>query len=78
MTKHHNQLHTEMLNSILNAPDGDIINYVAGAPHHEQVANALIKQNLRGYARIGTPNNDGKRVLPLGNFAATLRGAMNR
>ena len=65
MAKHHDQLYSEMFNGIFDTPNGDIINYMSGAPHHKQVADSLIKKDFRRNARIGTAYNYCKRVLPL-------------
>jgi hypothetical protein len=55
-----------MLGGILDAPDDQrVLRRVPGDPHHEQVAEALVEDDLGRDPRVGAPQDGGVRLLLL-------------
>src|SRR3954447_25051382 len=68
VTKHHDQLRTQMLHGVLDAAQDCIVHDVAGHTNDEQIAQTLIEKEFRWYSRIGTPEDDRKRMLSCNEF----------
>ena len=54
-----------MFRRIREALFSELIHAIAGHPHHEQVADALIEEQFRRHPRIGARQDRGERRLPL-------------
>ena len=54
MADDHNQAGAQMADRILDALQRQTIISVAGSPHDEEIADSLVKDDLRRHARIGT------------------------
>jgi hypothetical protein len=67
----HNESCAESLRSELDAPDLRRGNDVPSDTDNKQVTQALIEDDLRWHPRIGTAQNDGKRLLACRQFATT-------
>ena len=60
MPEHDDEWRAEMLHRILHGADREIVGDVAGDAHGEDVAEALIEQDLRRDPRIRAAQHDGK------------------
>jgi len=69
MAQHHHQARAESLGRELDAAHLRRGDDVAGNADDEQVAQPLIKHDLRGHARVGATEDDGERLLADGQLA---------
>ena len=63
MPEHDHEARAELRGGKFDAADLRRRDDVAGDADHEQIAEALIEHELRRHARVGTPENDGERLL---------------
>src|SRR5687768_6593656 len=63
MPQSHHQRRAEPGGRELDAADLRRSDDVSGNPDDEQVAQALVEDDLRGHARVGASENDGERLL---------------
>src|SRR5688572_8232086 len=74
VSEHHHQRRTQVLDSVLDAGDDGSVGHVAGHPDGEQIAEALVEDELWRHPRIGAAKNDGDRVLAPRDGGAPLDG----
>jgi hypothetical protein len=70
MTQHDDQTCPKLFGREFNAADLGRSDDVAGDPNDEQIAQALVEDDLDGYTRIGTSENGRERLLARGRFDA--------
>jgi hypothetical protein len=58
----------DVIYRILNASEADGVGYISGRPYDKEVAEALVKDQLRGDPAIGTGEDNHVRLLPGGEF----------
>jgi len=63
MAQDDHQGHPQMLHGVLYAPQRDIIRHMAGRADNKEVPQPLVKDDLRGDARIGAGQDGGEGVL---------------
>ena len=66
--EHHDEPRAEALGGELDAADLRRRDDVAGDADHEQVAEALVEDDLGGHARVRAAEDDGERLLPGGEL----------
>ena len=66
----HHELGAESLGRELDAADLGGGHDVAGHPDHEEVAEALVEDDLGGHPRVGTAEDDRERVVRVHEFLA--------
>ena len=71
---HDDEAHMKVLDGVFYASDDVVIEDVAGVTDDEQIAQALIEEQLRGNTRVGAGEDNGERSLALGLFEAALTG----
>ena len=57
MTENHHDRGLKLLNRVLQRAERGILQDVAGGAHHERVAQAQIKNNLRGQTGVTATKN---------------------
>ncbi len=73
MSLDHQQGHVEVGHRIFQAADAGGVQHQAGSPHHEEVTQALIENDLRRHPGIGAAEHRGFRLLALGQGAAQIQ-----
>src|SRR6185369_46114 len=66
MSQYHYQWRSQMLGSIFDTPQNDRIRDVSGDPHNKNLTQALVKNDFRRDAGIGTGKKDGVWFLSFG------------
>src|SRR5207249_1845683 len=72
MAEHDNQAGAQNLDAVLDASQAFIVENVARYSNDEQISEPLIIDDFGRHTRIGTTEDDRKRVLTLRYFAAPL------
>jgi hypothetical protein len=65
MPHHNDQPHAQILDRVFQTRLLKLARYVAGHADYKQVSLPLIKDHFRGHSGVRTPQNRGKRILPL-------------
>src|SRR5436189_3037565 len=76
MAKHDNQASAQDIDTVLDASQAFIVKHIARDSNAEQISEALIKDDFGWHARIGTTEDDRKRVLTLRQFCAPFGGLL--
>ena len=76
MAQHDNEAGTEVFDRVFDAAQGVLIDQVASRADHKKVAEVLVENNFRRSAGVGTTQDDGKRVLRLGDFSSFGGGGL--
>jgi hypothetical protein len=71
MSENHHQPGAEPFRCELNATDLRRSDDISGNSDHKQIAETLVKYDLGRHARVGTTQNDGKRLLTSGQVLAS-------
>jgi len=74
VTDDDNKTDVQVLDGVLDAAEHMIVEDVAGVAQDEQIAEPLVEVELRGEARIGAREDDGKRRLAVGEGGAAGDG----
>ena len=72
VTEHTDQADVQFLDRVLQRGDNRAIDELPGGAHGEQVAQALIKNDFRRYARVRAGEHRGIRVLAIKQRLAGL------
>src|SRR5439155_9919203 len=72
MAEHDNQTGAQNIDPVLNASQAFIVEHVARYSNDEQISESFIKDDFGGHTRIGTTEDDRKRVLTLRQFCASF------
>ena len=72
MAEHDDQGNLEHRHRVLQASDDRIRDHLSGVTDDEEVAKALIEDDLRGQARVCAPEQCGTGALAAGEFMTTL------
>src|SRR6266508_3892723 len=76
MAEHDNQAGAQNLDPVLDASQTFIVEHIARYSNDEQISEAFIKNELGWHTRIGTTEDDRKRVLTLRQFCASFGGLL--
>ena len=71
MAEHHHESRMEAFRGELHRAHLGRRHDVSGHTDDQEVAQALVEDNLCGHARIRAAKDDGKRFLPCGQLAAS-------
>src|SRR5215471_3435696 len=74
MAEHDNQARRQDIDRVLDACQTFVVEHVACYSNDEQISEAFIKDDFGWHTRIGTTEDDRKRVLTLGEFCASFGG----
>src|SRR4030095_3774841 len=72
MTEHDNQAGPQNLHTVLDASQAFIVEHVARYSNDKQISEAFIKDDFGWHPRIGTTEDDRKRMLTLRQFCASF------
>src|SRR6266576_3487187 len=76
MAEHDNQAGAQNLDAVLDASQAFIVEHIARYSNDEQIAEPFIKDDFGWHTRIGTTEDDRKRVLTLRQFCASFGGLL--
>src|SRR5947199_3986801 len=76
MAEHDNQAGAQNIDPVLDASQAFIVEHIARDSNDEQISEAFIKDDFGWYTRIGTTEDDRKRVLTLRQFCASFGGLL--
>src|SRR6266550_2710269 len=76
MAEHDNQAGAQNIDPVLDAPQAFIVEHIARHSNDEQISEAFIKDDFGRHTRIGTTEDDRKRVLTLRQFCASFGGLL--
>src|SRR5215470_3348753 len=76
MAEHNNQACAQNIDRVLDASQSFIVEDVARNSNDEQIAEAFIKHDFGWHTRIGTTEDDRKRVLTLRQFCTSFGGLL--
>src|SRR5436190_178388 len=76
MAKHDNQSRAHDIDTVLDASQAFIVEHIARDSNAEQISEALIKDDFGWHTRIGTTENDRKRMLTFCQFCASFAGLL--
>src|SRR5882724_661312 len=76
MAEHDNQAGAQNLDAVLDASQAFIVENVARYSNDEQISEPLIKDDFGRHTRIGTTEDDRKRVLRFRQFCASFGGLL--
>src|SRR5207249_2289160 len=76
MAEHDNQAGAQNIHPVLDASQAFIVEHIARYSNDEQISEAFIKDDFGWHTRIGTTENDRKRVLTLRQFCASFGGLL--
>src|SRR6266581_6853191 len=76
MAEHDNQTGAQNIDPVLNASQAFIVEHIARYSNDEQISEAFIKDDFWWHTRIGTTEDDRKRVLTLRQFCASFGGLL--
>src|SRR4029453_16184840 len=72
MAEHDNQAGAQNIDPVLDASQAFIVEHVARYSNDEQISEAFIKDGFGWHTRIGTTEDDRKRVLTLRQFCPSF------
>src|SRR5437660_10477632 len=76
MAEHDNQAGAQNIDPVLDAPQAFIVEHIARYSNNEQISEAFIKDDFGWHTRIGTTEDDCKRMLTLRQFCASFGGLL--
>src|SRR5215216_3226722 len=76
MAQHDNQAGPQNIDSVLDAAEAFIVEDIACYSNDEQISETFIKNGFGWHTRIGTTEDDGKRMLALRQFCASFGGLL--
>src|SRR5712672_2310617 len=76
MAEHDNQAGAQNIDPVLDASQAFIVEHIARYSNDEQISEAFIKDDFRWHTRVGTTEDDRKRVLTLRQFCASFGGLL--
>src|SRR5882724_1288620 len=76
MAEHDNQTGAQNIDPVLDASQAFIVEHIARYSNDEQISEAFIKDDFGWHTRIGTTQDDRKRVLTLRQFCASFGGLL--
>src|SRR5215211_7351496 len=76
MAEHDNQTGAQNIDPVLDASQAFIVEHIARYSNDEQISEAFIKDDFGWHTRIGTTEDDRKRVLTLREFCASFGGLL--
>src|SRR5258705_8885513 len=76
MAEHDNQAGAQNIDPVLDASQAFIVEHIARYSNDEQISEAFIKDDFGWHTRIGTTEDDRKRVLTLRQFCASFGGLL--
>src|SRR5512133_2041217 len=76
MAEHDNQAGAQNIDPVLDASQAFVVEHVARYSNDEQISEAFIKHDFGWHTRIGTTEDDRKRVLTLRQFCASFSGLL--
>src|SRR5215471_15770233 len=76
MAEHDNQAGGQNSDRVFDASQTFIVEHVASYSNAEQISEAFIKDDFGWHTRIGTTEDDRKRVLTLDEFCASFGGLL--
>src|SRR5216117_3915488 len=76
MAEHDNQAGAQNLDAVLDASQAFIVENVARYSNDEQISEPLIEDDFGRHTRIGTTEDDRKRVLTVRQFCASFGGLL--
>src|SRR5205823_1085660 len=76
MAEHDNQAGAQNIHPVLDASQAFIVEHIARYSNDEQISEAFIKDDFGWHTRIGTTEDDRKRVLTLRQFCASFGGLL--
>src|SRR6266480_1483411 len=76
MAQHENQAGTQNIDPVLDASQAFIVEHVSRYSNDEQISEAFIKDDFGWHTRIGTTEDDRKRMLTLRQFCASFGGLL--
>src|SRR6266511_1344376 len=76
MAEHDNQAGAQNIHPVLDASQAFVVEHVACYSNDEQISEAFIKDDFGWHTRIGTTEDDRKRVLTLRQFCASFGGLL--
>src|SRR5439155_22077583 len=72
MSEHDNQTGAQNIDPVLDASQAFIVEHIARYSNDEQISESFIEDDFGWHTRIGTTENDRKRVLTLRQFCASF------
>src|SRR5215216_2014326 len=72
MAEHENQAGAQNIHPVLDASQAFIVEHIACYSNDEQISETFIKNDFGWHTRIGTTEDDRKRVLTLRQFCASF------
>src|SRR6267143_5783071 len=76
MAEHDNQAGAQNIDPVLDASQAFIVEHIARYSNDEQISESFIKDDFGWHTRIGTTQDDRKRVLTLRQFGASFGGLL--
>src|SRR5881392_4345163 len=76
MAEHDDQACAQNIDPVLDASLAFIVEHIARYSNDEQISEAFIKDDFGWHTRIGTTEDDRKRVLTLRQFCASFGGLL--
>src|SRR6266498_381139 len=76
MAEHNNQACAQNIDRVLDASQAFIVEHIARYSNDEKISEAFIKDDFGWHTRIGTTEDDRKRVLTLRQFCASFGGLL--
>src|SRR5207247_7953600 len=76
MAEDDNQAGAQNIDPVLDASQAFIVEHIACYSNDEQISEAFIKDDFGWHTRIGTTEDDRKRVLTLRQFCASFGGLL--
>src|SRR4029453_8935507 len=76
MAEHDNQACAQNVDRVLDASQAFIVEHIARYSNDEQISETFIKDDFGWHTRIGTTEDDRKRVLTLRQFCASFGGLL--
>src|SRR6266850_1864629 len=76
MAEHDNQAGAQNIDPVLDASQAFIVEHIARYSNDEQISEAFIKDDFGWHTRIGTTEDDRKRMLTLRQVCASFGGLL--
>src|SRR5438309_5511530 len=76
MAEHDDQAGAQNINSVLDASQAFIVEHIARYSNDEQIAEPFIEDDFGWHTRIGTTEDDRKRVLTFRQFRTSFGGLL--
>jgi hypothetical protein len=72
MAQNDHQGRMQVFGGVLDTAQNHVVNDVSGHPDDKQVSKPLVKDDFRGYTRVGTAEDNGKGLLAFTHFDPAL------